>query len=248
MKKLKYIFFGFVIMFLFSLPLLSVSPPTQAADHAEAPFVVEDPGADLADVYAFLDPNDNSKVILAMDVEGFVVPAELLNLCCFPENVVYRFEIENTGDAKPDKFIDIKFGTHNSRRVAQTASIKLPDGRTFEALTTIQSQRGNVNDVSVANPLRVTTDPVSGVSFYAGLTDDPFFFDIVGFNRYVIKLQDRDPSAKDDLTRARDSFAGFSIHMIAISVPAELLKGSGNIIGVNGVTLRAKILFVYQVV
>lgn len=240
MKKLKYIFFGFVIMFLFSLPMLSVSPPIQAADHAEAPFVVEDPGADLADVYAFLDPNDNSKVILAMDVEGFVVPAELLNLCCFPENVVYRFEIENTGDAKPDKFIDIKFGTHNSRRVAQTASIKLPDGRTFEALTTIQSQRGNVNDVSVANPLRVTTDPVSGVSFYAGLTDDPFFFDIIGFNRYVIKLQDRDPSAKEDLTRARDSFAGFSIHMIALSVPAELLKGSGNIIGVNGVTLRAK--------
>src|SRR5262249_2929655 len=41
------------------------------------------------------------------------------------------------------------------------------------------------------------------------------------------------------LQRARDSFAGYNIHMIVLSVPASLLKGSaGNVIGVNGVTLR----------
>jgi hypothetical protein len=240
-NKFKYLILGIAMICLFALPLLPMSTPnTKAADHLEAPFVAKDPGADIADLYVFLDPNDNSKVILAMDVEGFVVPAELLNQCCFAEDVVYRFEIENTGDAKPDKFIDVTFGTHNSRRVAQTATVKLPDGKTFQALTTIQRQPGNVNDVSLANPLRVTTDPTSGVSFYAGLTDDPFFFDIIGFNRYVIKLQDRNPTAKEDLTRGRDSFAGFNIHMIALSLPVELLKGSGNIIGVNSVTLRHK--------
>ncbi len=50
----------------------------KAADHAEATGVAGDPGADLADVFAFLDPNDNSKVVLALDVEGFIVPSELL--------------------------------------------------------------------------------------------------------------------------------------------------------------------------
>src|SRR5262249_8230332 len=85
------------------------------------------------------------------------------------------------------------------------------------------------------------SDPKSGVSFFAGLTDDPFFFDIIGFNRYVIKLVDRNPSAKTDLTRGRDSFAGFNAHMMALSVPASMLKGSnGSVIGVNGVTLRHK--------
>lgn len=213
---------------------------TEAADHAEAPFVAEDPPADLADVYAFLDPNDNSRVILALDVEGFVVPAELLNLCCFSEHVTYRFEIENTGDARPDRFIDVTFEPQSSRRVAQIAHIKLPNGRTFDGLTTIQIQRGEVDTISEPNPFIVTTDPESGVQFFAGLTDDPFFFDIIGFNRYVIKLSDRNPTAKRDLTRGRDSFAGFNIHMIALSVPTSLLRGTSNIIGINGVTLRKK--------
>jgi hypothetical protein len=90
------------------------------------------------------------------------------------------------------------------------------------------------------NAFTITNDPTSGASFYAGLTDDPFFFDIIGFNRYVIKLVDRNQTAKTDLTRGRDSFAGFNAHMIALSLPASMLKGSGNVIGVNGVTLRHK--------
>ncbi len=240
-NKFRYLILGFALMCLFALPLLPLSSPAiKAADHLESPFVSKDPGADLADLYFFLDPNDNTKVILAMDVEGFVVPAELLNQCCFSEEITYRFELETTGDSKPDKFIDVTFGPHGSRRAPQVATIKLPDGKTFQAFTTIQRQPGNVNDVSLANPLRVTTDPATGVSFYAGLTDDPFFFDIIGFNRYVIKLVDRNPTAKEDLTRGRDSFAGFNIHMIALSIPVNMLKGSGNIIGANAATLRPK--------
>jgi hypothetical protein len=228
-----------VLLMLVATPLLSVTP-TRAADHAEAPFAAADPDADLADVYFFLDPNDNSKVILAMDVAGFIVPSESLNLCCFSSEIVYRFEIENTGDNKPDKFIDITFEEQYNRRAPQAATIKFSDGPSFTALTTVNSQRGNVNDVSLPNPFRVTTDPTTGVSFFAGLVDDPFFFDIIGFNRYVIKLVDRNPTAKTDLTRARDSFAGFNAHMMALSIPAAMLKGNSNVVGVNGITLRHK--------
>ena len=81
----------------------------RAADHAESTSVANDPGADIADVFAFLDPTDNTKVILAMDVEGFVVPSELLNLSYFAPDILYRFEIENTGDARSDGAIDIFF-------------------------------------------------------------------------------------------------------------------------------------------
>jgi len=214
--------------------ILTPIPLINAADHAESTSVAGDPGADLADVFAFLDPNDNSKVVLALDVEGFVVPSELLNLSFFAPEVLYRFEIENTGDAVPDQNIDITFSPQTSRSQPQSATIKLPHGHQFTAPTTVQTL------AATANPFVVTTDPASGVSFFAGLTDDPFFFDIVGFNRFVSSVLAGSPNPAH-LARGRDSFAGYNIHMIALSVPASMLAGrAGNIIGVNGVTLRRK--------
>lgn len=209
-------------------------PRAIAADHAESTSVAGDPGADIADVYAFLDPNDNSKVILAMDVEGFIVPSELLNLSFFSPDVLYRLEIENKGSVKADRRIDITFSPQTSRSAPQTATIRLPNGHTFTAPTTVQTL------AATANPFTVTTDPASGVSFFAGLTDDPFFFDIVGFSRFVGSVLAGAPNVSH-LSRGRDSFAGYNIHMIALSVPASMLKAKeGNEIGVQGVTLRKK--------
>src|SRR5206468_8649159 len=114
---------------LIAAALVGTCPPTRAADHAEATLVAADPGADIADVFAFLDPNDNSKVVLALDVEGFVVPSELLNLSFFAPDVTYRFQIENTGDAVADRTIEVTFSPQTSRTQPQTARIKLPNGR-----------------------------------------------------------------------------------------------------------------------
>ncbi len=219
-----------------------VAPFSQvkAADHAESTSVAGDPGADIADVFAFLNPNDNSKVVLAMDVEGFIVPSELLNLSFFSHEILYRFEIENTGDAIPDQTIDVTFSPQTSRSAPQTATVRLPNSRrggrlrTFTAPTTVQTLNGT------ANPFNVTTNLANDVKFFAGLTDDPFYFDIVGFNRFVGSVLAGSPDATR-LQRARDSFAGYNIHMIAIEVPASMLRGSnGEIVGINGVTLRQR--------
>ena len=212
-------------------------PAVQAADHAESTSVAGDPGADIGDVYAYLDPKDNTKVILAIDVEGFVVPSEGLNLSFFGPDILYRFEIENTGDSIADTYLDITFSPQTSRSAAQTATISLPTApgartRRFEAPTTVQTFNAD------PNPFTVTTNQTYGVSFFAGLTDDPFYFDIVGFNRFVgsVLIVYPDPTL---LQRARDSFAGYNIHMIAVKVPASMLRGSaGSVVGVNGVTLR----------
>src|SRR5881409_3135203 len=209
----------------------------KGADHAEATGVAGDPGADIADVFAFLDPNDNSKVVLALDVEGFIVPSELLNLSFFSPDVTYRLEIENTGDARPDASLEVTFSRQTARNAPQTATIRFfdRDGHhpswQFTAPTTVQTLNGS------PNPFVVTTDPKTDVSFFAGLTDDPFYFDIVGFNRFVSSVLAGKPDPTR-LQRGRDSFAGYNIHMIALELPASMLKGpAGNIIGVNGVTL-----------
>lgn len=211
------------------------APSVTAADHAEATLVAADPGADIGDVFAFLDPNDNSKVILALDVEGFIVPSEALNHSEFAPDVTFQFQIENTGDAIPDEFINVTFSPQTSRSTPQTATVTMPGRFQFTAPTTLSTF------APVANPFVVTTDPASGVAFFAGLTDDPFFFDIVGFNRFTSSVLAGSPNVAA-LQRNRDSFAGYSIHMIALSVPAHLLRGSStSIIGVNGVTLRKRV-------
>jgi len=212
-----------------------------AADHAEAPLVESDQGSDIADVYAFLDPNDNSKVILAFDVHGFIVPSENGNLGGFDPDVLFRFNIENTGDAVPDKFIEVKFDEQMSRSTPQTARITLPakkarDTRRFTAPATVSSATSPTAPTPV-----VTTDSATGISFFAGLTDDPFFFDIPAFNRFSSSVLAGAPDIAL-LSRGRDSFAGYNIQMIALSVPASLLTGSAsNIIGVSATTLRKQL-------
>src|SRR5437762_9917352 len=96
-----------------------------ASDHLEAPLVESDQAADIADVYTFLDPNDNSKVILAFDVHGFIVPGENGNLSGFDKDVLFRFNIENTADAAPDEFIYVNFDQQTSRSQPQTAHITI---------------------------------------------------------------------------------------------------------------------------
>lgn len=69
----------------------------------------------------------------------------------------------------------------------------------------------------------ITTDPNSGVSFFAGLTDDPFFFDIPAELRYRASriAGSPDPSF---FSRRRDTIAGYNNLTMALRVPASLLR------------------------
>lgn len=92
-----------------TIALFSFALTAFAADHADSPTVGGDQGADLADVYAFLDPSNNDNVVLINTIRGFIVPGEAGNFSIFDEDVRYTFQIENTGDSTPDMFIDVTF-------------------------------------------------------------------------------------------------------------------------------------------
>ncbi|MGH8474829.1 MAG: DUF4331 family protein [Methylococcales bacterium] len=195
----------------------------------------------MADVYAFMDPNDNTKAILAFDVHGFIVPGENGNLGGFDHDVLYRFNIDYTGDAIPDKFIKVRFSAQTSRSNPQTATVTVinangPKGRIqFTAPTTVSSSTADIAPI----PLVITAP--SGISFFAGLTDDPFFFDIPAFNRFVASVL-AGTADVSLLSRGRDTFAGYNVQMIALSVPIGLFQGpppvGAPIIGVSATTLR----------
>lgn len=210
--------------------LITPAPPMDAADHGDAPLTAHDLGADLNDVYMFLDPTDNARLILIMTVHGFIVPGEASNFGIFDPALRYRFELEKTGDARSDAFIDVRFSPRvaNTAGVAQpqTATVSLPNGITFTAPSTNSSNTADVAPTPV-----LTTEPQSGVIFFAGLTDDPFFFDIPAFGRFNASIRAGSPNPSV-FSRGRDTFAGYNTMAIALSIPVSFIRGPGNEIGV----------------
>ena len=226
--------------------LTLTAPASRAADHGDAPAVAGDQGADLADVYAFLDPNDNSKLVIITTLRGFIVPGEAVNFAIFDPSVRVRLEIENTGDEKPDQFIDISFSERTANPgpagkeilqvpKAQMATVKLPKGKKFSAPVLNPSLSASAPDQAAAVTLNAGG---TGVDFFAGETDDPFFFDIPAFGRFVASVRSGSPDPTQ-LDRGRDSFAGYNILAIALRIPVSMLKGGGNVIGVDALTQQA---------
>jgi hypothetical protein len=197
---------------------LAPTPKIGAADHGDGPGVGVDRSADLNDVYLFLDPNDNTRVVMMLTVCGFIVPGEAVNFGIFDHNLRYRFEIESNGNATPDGFIDVAFSEKvTSGATPQTATIKSTFFPSFTAQTTVP----NLN-ATPPEPV-VTTDQHTGITFFAGLVDDPFFFDIPAFSRFVSSVLAGQPNP-GFFNRARDSFAGYNTLSIGLSVPISLLR------------------------
>ena len=216
----------------------------RAADHGDAPNVAGDQACDLADVYFFLDPNNNNKVVLIGTLRGFMVPGEAVNFAIFDRNVRHRFEIENTGDARPDAFVDVTFDKRaadpgpSPRQILQvprpqTATVRLPNGETFTAPVF------NPSLGSSPPPQMVTYNAGgTGVDFFAGEVDDPFFFDIPAFGRFIASIRNGSPDPSL-LMRGRDTFAGYNILSIALRFPVFMLRGNSSIIGVDFLAQRA---------
>jgi len=216
----------------------------RAADHGDAPNVAGDQACDLADVYFFLDPNNNNKVVLIGTLRGFMVPGEAVNFAIFDPNPRYRFEIENTGDARPDAFVDVFFDKRAAnpgptpRQILQvpkpqTATVRLPNGQTFTAPVF------NPSLGSSPPPQMVTFNAGgTGVDFFAGEVDDPFFFDLPAFGRFIASVRNGSPDPSL-LMRGRDTFAGYNILSIALRFPVFMLRGNSSIIGVDFLAQRA---------
>ncbi len=214
---------------------LAPAAPTVASNHIDSPLIAQDRGANITDHWAFLDPNDNSKVVLILGTQGFIISGEHFGESIFDPHQRYRWAIDNDGDATPDKYIDVYYSPGLGRLTSQTATIVLPDGHPFTAPTTIAVQTPQ------ANPPVVTTDPATGVKFFAGVMDDPFFLDDTGANRFVASSI-ANPGHPDrsllGLRGGRDTYAGFNTLITALEVPVSMLKGKSNLLRIETETQR----------
>ena len=225
------------VALVLALSVLAVAVPRlEGADHGDAPLASAYAAGDVNDIFAFLDPNDNTQVILILTQRGFIPSGENANFGQFDPRVLSVFEIETTGDAVADAFITVTFTPQTSRITPQTAALTVLSGPTlspslsFTAPTTVSST------AATAPAQTVTTHGSSGIRFFAGMTDDPFFFDIPAFGRFVSSVLTGAPDPSQ-LTRGRDSFAGYNTMAIALSIPRTLL-GDLTTLGVGARTFR----------
>jgi hypothetical protein len=196
-----------------------------AADHGDAPYASVKRSGDLNDLYLFLDPNDNGRVAVILTAVGFTVPGEAVNFSVFDDELVYAFQFDTSFNAVPDQTIKVRFSRkRTSGATPQTATITLPNGSQFQAPTT----SSNLGDTP---PTPTITDGPRGIKFFAGSADDPFFFDIPGFNRFVASVLAGAPDPTL-VQRGRDSFAGYNTLAIAFSMPVSFFgKLKNNVLG-----------------
>lgn len=204
--------------------LAAAALPLLSADHREAPTISEIPPADINDVYVFRNPNQPSRLVLVMTVNPLAVP-EFATTYAFSPNVLYRFTVDTTGDGVPERNIDVTFSPLSSG--GQTFTANFPTGIVVEGEATRPTLQ-----TTEPNPPEVARGPEgSGIRVFAGPRDDPFFFDFVGFNRFVAT----DPPELDAFTGV-DSFAGLNVSAIVVEVPLALVSDGQDQLQIGGVT------------
>src|ERR1044071_6061102 len=88
----------------------------RASDHQDNPLVELNPAMDMTDVYAFPGSSPD-RIALVLNSWGFITPAQA-NATTFDSNLLYQFKVDNTGDAKEDRVIQVLFkGTGASQTV-----------------------------------------------------------------------------------------------------------------------------------
>ena len=187
--------------------LLVSADPTLllAADHLDAPLLQAGSAGDVDvnDLYVFQSPSNVSNTVLIMTVNP---GAGVISGTEFSSTANYEFQIFNDdGDALPD----ITYRTSFSAALSG-----------IQTLTTSRNGSPYANGSTDAS---ITTS--GGGTLTAGIFDDPFFFDLVGFQNGL------------NFT-GEDFFAGLNVSAIVLEVPSSELVGSnGSVIGVQARTV-----------
>lgn len=198
-----------------------------ASDHKDGPITTENPAIDIADVYAFRSPADDGRVVLVMNVHGFIPPAEAGSVA-FDPTLLYEFKIDTNGDAVADRVVQAHAtGTGADQRI----HFRGPAAPTMAGASSRLLAGGEVVSVPFTSPGEARTESGGGMTVFAGVRDDPFFFDFARYQQIVAGSADsfRQPGI--------DTFAETNVLALAVEVPVAAL-GGGAKLGVWGTVSR----------
>ena len=191
---------------ILSVLVLTVSGTSLfAADHLEAPAVMDDGRLDINDLYAFQSFEDAERSVLILTVNP---AAGVISPTSFNPAGRYLFEIDNTGDAVADIVYEATFS-----RVFRNGRQRFLIRR--NGAVVVRGMTGSP-ELPMRAPGRIRAR--------CGVFDDPFFFDLNGFNDGFNFTGD-------------DFFAGLNVSAIVLEVPNSQLNGQSTNISVHSRTI-----------
>lgn len=216
-----------------------IAAPTWAADHRDGPGVKADIAADINDVFAWMSP-DAARVNLVMTVFPFA-----------------------SAEARFSDTVQYVFHTSSADAFGGTAAPELNVICTFDAAQVITCRAGATSVSGDASASAGIASEDGRLRVFAGRRNDPFFFNLNGFQRTTrlvvaaagdLTFDEAGCPALDEATStalvtqlqtepdgspATDEFAGANGLAIVVSVDKALLNGGGPILAVWGSTNRA---------
>ena len=173
----------------------------------------DDARLDLTDLFVFAAPDNPDRTVLVMNSNPFTQGNG------FHPDGVYRFNIDNDGDALADvafsfTFSDIKDGAQTATAYYATGS----DAQTREP-------RGETLIQTTPVGFDATAEPVQAgpCRLFFGKRSDPFFADADGVLHWLL-----DGAAGDFQWTGTDTFGGANILSIAVEAPNDMLgRGPG---------------------
>jgi hypothetical protein len=213
-----------------------------ASDHRDSPTADANAQGDITDVFAFLDPNTPTNLVLIMNVNPFSVPAEIGYQ--FSPAFLYQFKIANGPTAVESLVIQAMFENVATTTCAsgQMISIYGPSAPPVTGTSNIL-----LSEQPTVTGCTGTTLTQGTMQVFSGLRDDPFVADIGQLNRILASSQDlfrafptsavgalRGRAVRADMTSGVDGFGGFNVTSIAIELPASAVGANADFLGAAG--------------
>ncbi len=198
---------------LLALTLGTAGQPIGAADHLDAPNLTSPGGdgrLDITDVYAF---QHGSNTVLIMNVDP---GAGVLSPTTFRSDAMYEILVDNSGSAVENIAFRVQF---SDVRSDGTQHVLVREG------TGAQARPGKGGAPIAKGTTGSVLSVAGGGLFFAGLKDDPFFFDLGAFLRFKQTHNPQEFCGGTGHTPS-DFFKGLNVASIALEVPTQGLLGS----------------------
>lgn len=208
-----------------------------ASDHDDGEVDIKGRAVNLTDLYVFREKDQNSGA-----AEGDLVlilnsnPRSVARYqYYFSTSALYQVHISQVGDVnstptgRADIILRFAFSPPNNRGMQAVAVTAIRGGSETVANTTVNG--GLIATTPLNSNAVLNTVPVGGsnLTVFAGLREDPFFFDVEQFFRVRAAALGTGPrTAFKEPSQAIDFTKGYNVNTIAVRVPKAFLQaGTG---------------------
>jgi Domain of unknown function (DUF4331) len=235
MNKRVLIGLGFVALSIVSLPIMTLMSPKTvvASDHDDGETSTKGRNVNLTDLYVFREKDQNNyaredDLVFVMNTNPRSVARQQYY---FSNNAHYEFhvsQVANKDDSptgRKDLTLRFEFGKPNSNGQQGFQLHAISNGQRFGTafgittpLTPDPKSTPLVNNITIGN---------SKIDVFAGLREDPFFFDVEQFFRVRAGAAGIGPAVGfKPPSQAIDFAKGYNVNTIVVRVPRSFLRGN----------------------